>query len=500
MNKTPFKPIPCGQTLPMNNIHAVSVSMPTMKDVIGYEEFDEEVLEKIKSGYPRFILHPYLKILAQYITKKYDVSDEYEVVLLSSQKAVDIVSDTYFIHNKIEINEPFGVILVLRGTCQLQKVLTYIQHVGCNLSSRFAENYLFNLGLIDKVHPEDFEEEEVAEDILLSSLATAYQQPKENIVLAPSGMNAIYAVLKGLKSIQAHNGRPIIVQFGWLYLDTMNIVSHHFEQSKTFLDITNLDVLEAYLETSGFQVSAVITEVPTNPLLQCVDVVRLKKLCDAFNIPLVIDSTIATPYTVDLKPYADIYVESLTKYACGNADVLMGCFVLNENSKLSNMPVEFKKHADSVYIKDIQRLAFQVKGYEKRVKTISANTKKLIEYFNSCSYVDKVFHCMQDFNKDNYSNLMCYENAYAGLVSVTFTKPFSHVYDQLNFAKGPSLGTEFTLLMPYVYLAHYDYITCKEGEKFLEQNGIPIDLLRISIGCEDIEAIIAEFERIKSLL
>ncbi len=500
MNKTPFKPIPCGQTLPINNIHAVSVSMPTMKDVIGYEEFDESVLEKIKSGYPRFILHPYLKILSQYITEKYNINNEYEVVLLSSQKAVDIVSDTYFIHNKIEINEPFGVILVLRGTCQLQKVLTYIQHVGCNLSSRLAEVYLYEKGLIDTLHDEALESEKSAEDTLLSTLATAYNQPKENIVLAPSGMNAVYAVLKGLKSIQAHNGRPIIVQFGWLYLDTMNIVSHHFEQSKTFLDITNLDVLEEYLKTAGFQVSAVVTEVPTNPLLQCVDVKRLKKLCDMYNIPLVIDSTIATPYAVDLKPYADIYVESLTKYACGNADVLMGCFVLNENSKLSNMPVEFAKHADKVYIKDIQRLAFQVQDYEQRMKTISANSKKLIEYFENCSYVDKVFHCMQESNHENYSSLMRYEDAYAGLVSVTFSKPFHQVYDQLNFAKGPSLGTEFTLLMPYVYLAHYDYITCEQGQKFLKQNGIPIDLLRISVGCEDIKSIIAEFERVKNLL
>jgi cystathionine gamma-synthase len=87
MSKKIFEPIPCGQTLPINNIHAVSVSMPTMTDVIGYENHEEKIVEKIKSGYPRFILHPYLKILASYITKKYSVSDEYEVVLLSSKKS-----------------------------------------------------------------------------------------------------------------------------------------------------------------------------------------------------------------------------------------------------------------------------------------------------------------------------------------------------------------------------------------------------------------------------
>ena len=54
MHKTIFTHIPCGQTLPINNIHAVSVSMPSLQDVIDYEEQTPQILEKIKSAYPRF--------------------------------------------------------------------------------------------------------------------------------------------------------------------------------------------------------------------------------------------------------------------------------------------------------------------------------------------------------------------------------------------------------------------------------------------------------------
>ena len=86
------------------------------------------------------------------------------------------------------------------------------------------------------------------------------------------------------------------------------------------------------------------------------------------------------------------------------------------------------------------------------------------------------------------------------MLSVTFKPEFAKVYDQLNFAKGPSLGTEFTLLMPYVYLAHYDYILTKEGQAFLEEFGMPIDLLRISVGTENIDSIIEEFRRIETLV
>ena len=89
------------------------------------------------------------------------------------------------------------------------------------------------------------------------------------------------------------------------------------------------------------------------------------------------------------------------------------------------------------------------------------------------------------------------DNSLTGIISVTFNREFKEVYDKLNFAKGPSLGTEFTLLMPYTYLAHWDLIQSKEGNEFLDKIGLPIDLLRISVGVEPIEEIINEFDRIK---
>ena len=496
MNKEIFSHIPCGQTLPQNNIHAVSVSMPSLQDVIDYEEQTPQILEKITIAYPRFIMHPYLKILAKYIKEKYKISDNYEVVLLSSQKAVEVVSSKYFIHNKIDICEPFGVILVQNGTTQLQKVLKFIQHVGYNLSSRLAEDYLYEVGLLKEKHQEVLEDKNSAYDILISNIANAYKQPKSNVCLTPSGMNAVYCALRGLKNIQAKNGKTKLIQLGWLYLDTMNIVEHYFDENKIFYDINDLDSVENYLKENGHTISAIITEIPTNPLLQTVDLIKLRSLCDRYNIVLVIDTTFATPFNLDLKPYADIYVESLTKFACGNADVLMGAIILNENSKISLMSAEFFKHADMPYIKDIQRMALQIQNYESRMKIISSNTKELVEYFKTAPFIDEIFYCLNPKYATNYQKLMIDEKCYTGIISVTFKKDFKEVYDSLNFAKGPSLGTEFTLLMPYTYLAHYDLLTSKEGNNFLEKIGLPINLLRISVGCEDINAIISEFKRI----
>ena len=147
IEKSFFNPIECGETLPQNNMHAVSTSMPKLQDVIDYEEQTPEILEKISVAYPRFVIHPYLKKLSSYLKEKYKISDEYELILLSSKKAVDVVSNRYYIHNICEFNEPFGVIKVLKGR-QYKKVLKFIQHVGYNLSSRLAEDYLYNLGIL----------------------------------------------------------------------------------------------------------------------------------------------------------------------------------------------------------------------------------------------------------------------------------------------------------------------------------------------------------------
>ncbi|MFY9100380.1 aminotransferase class I/II-fold pyridoxal phosphate-dependent enzyme [Aliarcobacter cryaerophilus] len=493
-----FKPIICGETLPVNNIHAVSTSMPTLQDVIDYEEQTPQILEKISVAYPRFVIHPYLKLLSNYLKNKYEVPNEYELILLSSQKAVHVVSNKYFIHNKFDFNEPFGVIKVLKGR-QYKKVLKFIQYVGYNLSSRLAEDYLFKLDLIEKTQKEELEKKELCEDIILNTLANTYSEKKENIKLSVSGMNAMYCVLKGIKNIQAKNGRTILVQLGWLYLDTMNIVNHYFEESKIFYDITNLDNLENFLKENGLKVSAIVTEIPTNPLVQTVDLEKLKNLCNSYNIPLVIDSTFATPYNLNLNSYADIYVESLTKFACGNADVLMGAIILNKNSKISHISQEFFKHCDEPYIKDIQRLALEIQGYKTRVKKISSNTKKLVEYFQKSSYIDEIFYCLSPKYKENYEKLMIDENSLCGIISITFKKDFQKVYDNLNFPKGPSLGTEFTLLMPYTYLAHYDLIVSKEGKEFLEKINLPINLLRISVGVENIDEIKKEFEKLKDI-
>ena len=144
-------------------------------------------------------------------------------------------------------------------------------------------------------------------------------------------------------------------------------------------------------------------------------------------------------------------------------------------------------------------MAIEIVDYKKRVKKISQNTKELIEFLETLPYVSKVYSCLNKENFENYKDLMIDKNSICGIVSIYIKNDFEKIYNALNFAKGPSLGTEFTLLMPYTYLAHYDLITSQSGKEFLQKIELPINLIRISVGIEDIDDIKKEFRRVRKL-
>jgi cystathionine gamma-synthase len=80
------------------------------------------------------------------------------------------------------------------------------------------------------------------------------------------------------------------------------------------------------------------------------------------------------------------------------------------------------------------------------------------------------------------------------MVTIELHEKLQPFFDALNVMKGPSFGTEFTLVCPFMYLAHYQLVTTDEGRNFLRSIGIDPDLIRISVGTEPIADIIEVFE------
>ncbi|MEB3801916.1 PLP-dependent transferase [Flavobacterium columnare] len=322
-----LKSIPCGESIPFNNPHAVSVSLPTIHDIISYEEGDKKMLEKMQSGYPRFFRNKLVQRLVDYVRKKYEVTEYYLILPISSQKAYHILCE--LIHVKLDFIELLNCVFIrIKSDHHLLKpVNDYIRNAGFVISFRQAENVLINLGLIRQIYQEEKTKFLEANRNIHTILGQAYNVNDDAIVLTNSGANAVFLVCETIIQKGILEGKNKVVQLGWLYLDTMEIVQKRSPNTYWQVDVYNLEALEIWLKKNHKRISLITTEVVSNPKLDCVDVKKLYSICKKYKIKLLLDVTLITPFNFNVLEHCDIAVESLSKFACGKGDVLMGVIV-----------------------------------------------------------------------------------------------------------------------------------------------------------------------------
>lgn len=495
-----FDPIPFGHSLPLQNPHAVSVSMPLLQNVIDYEEGNEKAISQMQSGYPRFFQNKMVEKLVETIKRKHAVPSDKIVLPIASLKAKIILE--YLVETEFTYIEESGcVFLILDDEAEfVKKCRDYIRNTGLLISSRKAETVLYQLGEIISVFPENKVPFFIAQKTIKKVLSKGYSDvDKDAVLLTNCGMNALFSACETIVKHRKAEGRNTVVQLGWLYVDTMEIIEKRSAASHLQINIYHKQQLENWLENNHSKVAVLITEVTTNPLIQCVDLPWLYAHCQRYNIVLLVDATIATPFNVTVLPYCDIAVESLTKFACGNGDLLMGAIILNEkNAIVKSLKNQFDQFIIPAFEGEMQRLGFQIETYEERVRKISENAKMVYDYLKKQSFVKEIYSVFHSDSLDNYNKIKKSDGAFPGVISIVFEDDLVCCYDKLNFAKGPSLGTEFTLAMPYVYLAHYENLKTETGKQQLNALGINPDLLRLSIGTEQVGEIISVFEKLKN--
>src|SRR4051794_852717 len=126
-----------GQPLP-GSTHAVSVALPRWQDVIGYEEKKPEVVQKMASGYPRFVIHSLVRRIGEEIGK-----GESCLPFPSSRAAqacAEFIQRASGAPAKVISRDPvYGVVTGEPGTAALK---AFWQHTGLIVSSRQAEAFL----------------------------------------------------------------------------------------------------------------------------------------------------------------------------------------------------------------------------------------------------------------------------------------------------------------------------------------------------------------------
>jgi len=309
---------------------------------------------------------------------------------------------------------------------------------------------------------------------------------KENdVYLFPCGMNAIFNIHYALRSLR--NSLKSI-NFGFPYVDTLKILEK-FGAGCVFYghgSDADLDDLERRL-CAGERYLALFCEFPGNPLLTCPDLRRIRRLANDFGFFVVVDETIGTFANVDVLQFADVVVSSLTKIFSGDCNVMGGCAILNPNSSYykdikAAMEAVFE---DTYWPEDVVFMERNSRDFLSRVGRINANSEAICDILRSHPSVKRVYYPKHNESRPNYDICKLPTGGYGGLLSVTFHSQHQAIsfYDALETAKGPSLGTNFTLTCPYVLIAHYQELDWAAGF------GAETGLIRVSVGLEETEAL-----------
>ncbi len=489
-----FTPIPLGRPIP-DSPHAVSCSLPTMRAVRGYEENDPAITCHLTSGYPRFVVHPFALQLADHLVAGHGLAGRRLWLTSSAGIARELVGHlaetdaAVFAHDGVN-----GVSHAISSGAAARAKL-FLQRTGGFISSREAEDHLVRLGLLKSAHAEVAFEGDAAAEVR-SQLRRALPGADDgDILLANSGMNAVYAAFRAVAGVQVARGRTLWIQLGWLYLDTISILKKFTRAPDDYIHVRNVfdrAGLERLFAEKGSQIAGVIAEIPTNPLIQTPDVAALAALCRSHGARLLLDPSTASAFSVDVLPFADVVVASLTKYTANEGDVIAGVVAVNPaGPDAAALRGSIAARLEPVYARDLRRLASEIGATGPVLALIQETAARVASFLSSHAGVKEVFWALRPESRANYQRIARAPDAVGGVISFTLRGALEPFYDRLRLPKGPSFGMKTTLICPYMYLAHYDLVSTPAGRAELYESGVDPDLLRLCVGIESADEIIA---------
>jgi cystathionine gamma-synthase len=472
--------------------YGVSVCLPRWEHVLGYEKKDPQVVSRFRSGYPRFCCPPAVGALFQKAEAELAREGERCLVfpeVIHAQRCLDFMAYRSGERSGrvVEWTEMGLGVAVFPGEAH-DEARRFWRFCGEIVSTRQAVAVLSGQASSE---PEVRMLGDEAIQLLRRRLADLAGQTAEEVFLFPSGMAANYAVHRMLTALRPE---AKTVQLDFPYVDVLKL-QQVLGKGAHFVPLLHEEDYEGVLRPllRGERLAGVFAEAPSNPLLRCVHLPRVREMLDSEQAatPLVVDDTVATVVNVDACRYADVVTTSLTKAFSGVGDVLAGALVLNRRSRHYERFAAFLR-ADGghgLWAADAVALERNSRGFVGRVLGMNAGAMALVEFLRSHPAVRQVWHASHEGGA-GYEAIRREQGGYGGLFSLVLHEaPVRSpvFYDRLRVSKGPSLGTEFTLACPYTLLAHYDELD------WAESCGVSRDLIRVSTGLEPVDDLIGRF-------
>lgn len=309
-----------------------------------------------------------------------------------------------------------------------------------------------------------------------------------------SGLAAIDCVLKLL------NPGDEVIAVDDLYGGSYRMFTRLFEKYQlkfTFIGFDNVEELES---TITDKTKLIWLETPTNPLMKLVDIKMVADAVKGKDILVAVDNTFATPYIqkpLDLG--ADIVMHSATKYLGGHSDVIAGALIAKDAELGEKLHfIQFASggilgpHDSYLVLRGIKTLALRMQRH-------SDNGFEVAKYLENHSLVDKIFYPGLS-SHPQYDLATRQMTEFGGMVSFTFESgkkedAIKFLENIKVFTLAESLGGVESLANLPAMMTHASIPADKRAVL-----GITDDLVRLSVGIEDAEDLIADLEQAFSKL
>ncbi|WP_421824069.1 cystathionine gamma-synthase [Flagellimonas oceanensis] len=304
-----------------------------------------------------------------------------------------------------------------------------------------------------------------------------------------SGMAAIDAVMKLLVP-----GDEVICTSD-LYGGSYRLFKGVYEKygiKFRFSEMVDMQELTSQINEST---KLVWVETPTNPMMNIIDIAAVSKITMAQKLLLAVDNTFATPYLQrPLELGADIIMHSATKYLAGHSDVVVGALVVKDQALADQLYFIQKSSGGICGPMDSFLTLRGIKTLHVRMQRHCENGESIAKYLENHAKIDKVY--WPGFaHHPNHEVAKRQMSGFGGMISFvpkggSYEDAIKIVESLQIFTLAESLGGVESLVGHPASMSHGS-IPNEEREK----NGVVDALIRLSVGIEDVEDLIADLEQ-----
>ncbi len=304
-----------------------------------------------------------------------------------------------------------------------------------------------------------------------------------------SGLAAIDAVIKLLKPGDE------VVSTNDLYGGSYRLFTKIFEDFGIkfhFIGMEDAANIENYINENT---KLIWVETPTNPMMNIIDIKAASKIAKKHGVLLAVDNTFATPYLQQpLELGADIVMHSATKYLGGHSDVVMGALIVKDKELSERL--YFIQNASGAVCgpQDSFLMLRGIKTLHIRMQRHCENGKAVAEYLNTHPKIEKVYWPGFE-DHPNHAIAKAQMKDFGGMISFVtkgndYDEAIKIVENLKVFTLAESLGGVESLAGHPASMTH---ASIPKAER--EKTGVVDSLIRLSVGIEDIDDLIADLKQ-----